>query len=85
MTKTSLRKSEKGQALLETLLLAALFLGATQFAFKQLREREFFQQAFGSPWVKLQNLIHYGVPLENEKKARALHPANGERHLTKTE
>ena len=76
---------QKGQALMETLLLAFVFLAATQLAFKQLHDREIFQRAFADPWVRLTNIIHFGVNTDSEKQARANHPANGDRHLTRVQ
>jgi len=76
-------RAEKGQALMESLLLMALFLAATLAGFRLLRDQQLFERAFASPWVRLQNIIHYGVNDDNEQRARTKHPANVERHLTR--
>ena len=77
-----IRRSQSGQALMESLMLALFLVVVTQLTFKLLGKADLFQRVLGDPWVKMLNVIHYGVSVDDEKKARALHPVNIGRHQT---
>lgn len=76
-------RNQRGQAAVETILLAAVFALVMQTGFKLLKNTNLFQKIAGDPWVKLKNGIHYGVFTDDKKRAVVMHPANFERHQTK--
>jgi hypothetical protein len=76
------RLGSKGQAMLESVMLMmvilAIWLGITGL----LRQSQFFQTIFGSPWTRLSNTMEFGIPTTERSKYSKLHPTSWERHST---
>jgi len=78
-----LRKNEKGQAILEYIILMTVILSVWMGISKVLKSKEFFQTVFGTPWGRLSNTIEFGVPIADRTKAGPMHPSSFSRHSSK--
>ena len=54
-------RGEKGQLVVEALLLIVIGLGFTSLIIKGLRENEFVQSMVSKPWVMLSGMIECGT------------------------
>jgi hypothetical protein len=76
------RLGDKGQATLESAILLmvilAVWLGVTGI----LKQSQFFQAIFGSPWTRLSNTMEFGIPTTQKNKYSSLHPTSWARHST---
>ncbi len=75
-------RNERGQALIESILLFAMLAVVTHGGLTLMKRGNWFQRTIGAPWTKMNNLIQYGVAIEDKNKAREMHPANIKRHQT---
>lgn len=53
--------NQRGQLVVEALLLIVIGLGLTSFIIKSLRENEFVQSLTSKPWVMLSGMIECGT------------------------
>ena len=74
--------SERGQALIEIVLLMGVVILVWTGAIQVLRRDEFFQKVFGEPWARLSSTIEFGVP-GDRRVSGAKHPATLTRHSTR--
>jgi hypothetical protein len=74
--------NNKGQALIETVLLMGVLTLCWMGAMGVLRQQEFFQKVFGAPWARLSSVIEYGVP-GGKGAVSKYHPATLNRHSTR--
>lgn len=75
-------KNQKGQAILETVLLFSLVVGVWLAVSQGLARSGVFQNVFGEPWLRLKNTIEFGVPTANSNIG-SQHPAHPKRHATR--
>lgn len=76
-------KNQKGQAVLETVMLFGVVAALWLALVNGLKNRDFFQQTFGEPWGRLRNTIEFGVPSNNARDVGTKHPASFYRHATR--
>jgi hypothetical protein len=74
-------KNQRGQVLIEALLLMVLLLGISTLISRQLREREYFQSLVTGPWSRLQGMVECGV-WEPCTGQRGLHPNSNTRNIS---
>lgn len=72
---------QKGQILVEGILLMSLLLFITIWATRQMKERKWMENLVQSPWVYIAGMIETGewLPAAQGKK---LHPNNLEKNRT---
>lgn len=73
--------NNKGQFLVESVLLMTFMVAALIWATGQLRENKFLAKMISGPWTKVSGMIESGV-WEAPDAARAKHPNQLERSLT---
>ena len=71
-----------GQATIEVVILMALIVTVWSGVNKVLSKSGAFNAIFGEPWLRLKNVVEFGVPTENGQSGAA-HPASIERHSTR--
>lgn len=71
----------RGQILIETILILALFLVVGVLVAAGFRQNDLLSQMVASPWVRLSGLLQNGVWLPPEQGA-ALHPSNHLRQIS---
>ncbi|MBV2168187.1 MAG: hypothetical protein KUL82_05715 [Bdellovibrio sp.] len=73
--------NNKGQFVIETVLMMVVTIGFFLWGTNQLREGKFLAKMIGGPWQKVAGMIEAGV-WETPDKARKLHPNQIERSVT---
>ncbi|AFX99818.1 hypothetical protein [Bdellovibrio bacteriovorus] len=73
--------NNKGQFLVESVLLMTFMVGALIWATGQLRENKYLAKLISSPWQKVSGMIESGV-WDTPENARAKHPNQVRRSLT---
>jgi len=76
-----LHRRSKGQVVIESVLISALFVLFTLLVFEGLKDNEFFEKLVGGPWVGLRNIIENGTWGSGELTPN-LHPNIHYRHVT---
>ncbi|MGE0632995.1 MAG: hypothetical protein AB7O96_11340 [Pseudobdellovibrionaceae bacterium] len=79
--KMTLLKNQKGQLVVEAVLLVVVMVALFGFFSNWMRNQEFTKKMISGPWLLLSGMIENGVWLPPEK-ARALHPNNLERNIS---
>lgn len=74
-------RNNKGQFVIETVLLMIVSVGFFLWGTNQLREGKFLAKMIGGPWQKVAGMIESGVWSESEA-ARKLHPNQKNRSIT---
>lgn len=74
-------RNNKGQFLIETVLLMVLTLGLFMSASNFLREKKVLAKMIGGPWVKVSGMIEAGN-WEAPEQARTKHPNQIDRSLS---
>ncbi len=74
-------QNQKGQLLVEAVLLMVVMIGLTVFINQQLQERRFFQTLVTGPWTRLQGMVECGVWQPCRGQAD-LHPNTRARHIS---
>ncbi len=74
--------NQKGQLVIEAILIMVLTLGVSAFIFQFLREKEYFGRLTNGPWSRLQGMVQCGTwePLNNGRCLN--HPNNRGRNLS---
>lgn len=57
----SLRRSRKGQAVIEMILLMVVSVGLLMKASSSLKEKKIFDKIIGTPWITATGMIECGV------------------------
>ncbi|HPI40619.1 MAG TPA: hypothetical protein PLJ21_07425 [Pseudobdellovibrionaceae bacterium] len=65
--------NQKGQFVIESILLAVLTLGIFMFVTKQLQESQFLSRLISEPWGYIAGMSEAGV-WETPDKAKSMHP-----------
>lgn len=73
MGSTKAIKNQKGQFVIEAVLLATLTLGLFMFITKQLQGSKFLANLIGEPWGYIAGMSESGV-WETPDKAKSFHP-----------
>lgn len=73
--------NNKGQFLVESVLLMTFAVGALIWATGQLRENQFLAKMISGPWLRVSGMIESGVWAPPEE-ARQKHPNQWARSLT---
>lgn len=68
-----MKSSQSGQALVELILLMAIFVGLATFVIKEVKEREFLSNLVSGPWKHLDGLVSNGHWSERNK-SNQFHP-----------
>lgn len=73
--------NEKGQLVVEAVLLIIVMMGAALLLTSKLREMEFVQGLTSKPWAMLSGMIECGVwkPCGKSSPAAGLHPSTSNR------
>lgn len=77
-------RSNSGQSILEYLIVLTVIIASWQVIAKTIKQTQFYDTVFGQPWVRMENVIEFGVPDSNRKNAARFHPTIWARHSTKT-
>lgn len=74
-------KNQRGQILIEAVLLMVLLLGISTLIGRELRQREFFQTLVTGPWARLQGMVECGVwePCVGQP---GMHPNSNSRNIS---
>ena len=80
MTGTRNLTNQKGQGVVEAVLLLALLVSISMLVTKELQDRKFAQKLFGEPWNRLSGMVECGVWSGCAKADK--HPASERRRLT---
>lgn len=80
MKHSSLR-NQKGQFVIETVLMMIVTIGFFMWGTKQLREGKFLAKMINGPWEKATGMIESGV-WDKPEAARKLHPNSIDRANT---
>ena len=75
-------KNQKGQALVEAILIMALFLITTRIATDYMRNNEVIRNMVETPWNKIKNLIETGNDTSAHDQAVINHPNHRKRHVS---
>nr|CAE47787.1 hypothetical protein [Bdellovibrio bacteriovorus] len=73
--------NNKGQFLIESVLLMTFMVGALVWATGQLRENKYLAKMISGPWQKVSGMIEGGV-WDTPDKAKSKHPNQLNRSLT---
>ncbi|WII73909.1 hypothetical protein QJS83_08475 [Bdellovibrio sp. 22V] len=73
--------NNKGQFVIETVLMMIVTISVFLWATNQLRESKFLAKMIAGPWQKVSGMIEAGV-WDTPDKARQLHPNQIDRSLT---
>lgn len=73
--------NNKGQFVIEAVLIMTVTLGFFMWGSKKLRDDKFLANLIGGPWEKVSGMIEAGV-WEPPSKARNLHPNQIDRAVT---
>ncbi len=65
--------SEKGQVIIEAVLLLTLIVGLWSLFSKIAKQSKWFESMANGPWATISGMIENGVWVQ-EKKAQTLHP-----------
>ncbi len=76
-----MRTSQRGQAILESVLMLAAFMVVATFVGSSFRQNEIFAQIVKAPWSRVAGLLQNGVWISPEK-GMPLHPAAHARHVS---
>jgi hypothetical protein len=76
-------REERGQVLIEMILMIALFLGVAYFISSQFRDNNLLAQVVEAPWKYLAGMMENGV-WKPADEGRELHPNVIGRHQTPT-
>jgi hypothetical protein len=74
-------RNNKGQFLIETVLLMVCTVGLFMWATGELRDKKLLAKLIGGPWMKVSGMIEAGVWQEPDQ-ARAHHPNQLKRSLS---
>lgn len=74
-------KNQRGQFVIESVLLAVITLGLFMFITKQIQQSQFLAKLVGEPWGYIAGMAESGV-WETPDKAKASHPGGYERNLS---
>ena len=69
------RNSQKGQVLIEAVLLLVLMVGLWGAFSRYAKQQKWFESVVGGPWQSMRGMIENGV-WDEPKKAQAKHPNN---------
>ncbi|MNJ93518.1 hypothetical protein D3C87_112000 [compost metagenome] len=72
--------NQKGQFVIETVLLMMVTVGFFLWSMNQLREGKYLSKMISGPWQKVSGMIESGV-WEEPEAARQLHPNQIDRSL----
>ncbi len=78
----SLIKNQRGQSLVEAILIMFVFILIASAAGQQARQNELLINLVHTPWVALSNLIKNGAIRANTEDANFQHPNHYHRHLS---
>lgn len=70
---SQLHSSQKGQVLIEAVLLLTLIIGLWSLFSRTAKQAKWFESMISGPWTTMSGMIENGV-WESEKKAQAKHP-----------
>ncbi len=73
--------SNKGQVMVEAVLLITLFVALWSVFSKYAKEKKWFESLVNGPWLSMSGVIENGV-WENPKKSRTKHPNNFNRVIS---
>ncbi len=73
--------NNKGQFVIEGVLVMGVTIGFFLWGMNQLREGKFLAKIIGGPWEKVSGMIEAGV-WEAPEKAKKLHPNQIDRSIT---
>lgn len=73
--------NNKGQFVIETVLMMIVTIGVFLWGTNQLREQKFLAKLISGPWEKVSGMIESGV-WEAPESARGLHPNQIKRSIT---
>ncbi len=73
--------NQKGQMLVEAVLIMVVFMAFTMLTAKYFKDKEFLKQLITGPWVALSGVLQNGVWLSPAKGAIS-HPNGHTRHIT---
>lgn len=73
--------NQKGQFVIETVLMMLITVGLFLFGMNQLREGKFLAKLISGPWQKVAGMIEAGV-WEEPSTARQMHPGQHDRSLS---
>ena len=71
--KKSKIRSQKGQVLIEAVLLLTLIVGLWSVFSKVAKQTKWFEKMVNGPWATMSGMIESGVWAQ-DKKAQAMHP-----------
>jgi hypothetical protein len=74
-------KNQRGQIVVEAVLLTTVLLGLTIFVQNRLQQSRFAEKLVSGPWGKLSGMIECGV-WDTCVAASGKHPSNKNRNLT---
>lgn len=70
--------NRRGQAIIESILILALFVGVGTLVARQFKQNELFAQMVSAPWARLAGMMQNGVWMAPRPGAK-LHPSQFER------
>lgn len=73
--------NQKGQAIVEAVLIIVLLFGVTVMAAKYFKEQELFRNLVTGPWVHIAGMLQNGVWAPPSVGA-AIHPNSHNRHIS---
>ena len=76
-----LHKNQKGQIVIESVLLAVLTMAIVMTTFNYLRDNKFLAKLIDGPWQKVAGMLECGV-WDTQAKACTKHPNQLARSLT---
>lgn len=74
-------RNRRGQAVIESVLILALFFGITLLISNAFKQGEFLDSLVASPWRRMAGMIQNGVWLP-VGASNTMHPAITDRHLS---
>lgn len=77
------RAHQKGQAVIEAILILALLLGLSRVVANYFKSNEVLKQLVSGPWQSLSSMIQNGVwDPKGPNNSKAVHPNQHDRHIS---
>lgn len=76
------KKNQKGQMIIEAILIMVIFLGVSRFVANSFKENELVKKLVKTPWVMLAAMIETGKWESDIETARSFHPNWDRMHVS---
>ncbi|MCB0414012.1 MAG: hypothetical protein KDD50_06745 [Bdellovibrionales bacterium] len=75
-------KNQKGQMIIEAILILVIFLGASRLVANYFKDNELVKKLVRGPWTSLESMIETGRWYSDVEGARQFHPNYNNMHVS---